>query len=92
MDFCYHALTSVRSISVPKPEGAFYLFPSINGMEDSFAFALALLEETKVSVAPGIAFGNGGEGAIRICTASDLTVLEPAMERLCSFVERGGNH
>jgi aspartate/methionine/tyrosine aminotransferase len=59
-------------------------------MTDSFAFALDLLKTTKVSVAPGIAFGKGGEGAVRICTASDLSILEPAMERICRFIERGG--
>ncbi len=89
MMFCYNALNSVKRISVPKPDGAFYLFPRIEGMEDSFAFALRLLKETKVSVAPGVAFGNGGEQALRICCASDLSVLEPAMERFCKFVEKG---
>jgi aspartate/methionine/tyrosine aminotransferase len=89
MMFCYNALQSVRSISVPKPEGAFYLFPQIAGVADSFAFALDLLKETKVSLAPGVAFGQGGEGAVRICCAADLSILEPAMERFCRFVERG---
>ena len=89
MMFCYNALNSVKRISVPKPDGAFYLFPRIEGVEDSFAFALRLLKETKVSVAPGVAFGNGGEQAIRICCASDFSVLEPAMERFCKFVEKG---
>lgn len=88
MMFCYHALTSVKQITVPKPDGAFYLFPRIAGVEDSFAFALRLLKETKVSVAPGVAFGNGGEQAIRLCCASDLSVLEPAMERFCRFVQK----
>jgi aspartate/methionine/tyrosine aminotransferase len=89
MMFCYNALNSVKRISVPKPDGAFYLFPRVEGVEDSFAFALRLLKETKVSVAPGVAFGNGGEQAIRICCASDFSVLEPAMERFCKFVEKG---
>jgi len=89
MSFCYNALTSTKGVTVPKPEGAFYLFPRVDGITDSFAFCLALLKETKVAVAPGVAFGAGGEGAIRICTASDLSVLEPAMERLCRFIERG---
>ena len=88
MAYCYTALSSVKAITVPKPEGAFYLFPRIAGVEDSFAFALDLLKATKVSVAPGSAFGNGGEGSIRICCASDLSVLEPAMERLCRFIEQ----
>lgn len=89
MSFCYHALAATRGVTVPKPEGAFYLFPRIEGVTDSFAFCLALLKETKVAVAPGVAFGVGGEGALRICTASDLAVLEPAMARLCRFIERG---
>ncbi|MFN8444052.1 MAG: aminotransferase class I/II-fold pyridoxal phosphate-dependent enzyme [Caldilineaceae bacterium] len=87
VDTCYRMLSSVKGISVPKPDGSFYLFPRITGLTDSFTFALELLRETKVSVAPGVAFGNGGEGAMRICAASDLSVLEPAMERFCQFVE-----
>lgn len=90
MSFCYTALSSLKGVTVPKPDGAFYLFPRIAGVTDSFAFALELLKTTKVSVAPGIAFGAGGEGAVRICTASDLSVLEPAMERFCRFVEQFG--
>jgi hypothetical protein len=85
--FCYQALASVKTISLAKPEGAFYLFPRIEGLSDSFAFALSLLKEHKVAVAPGVAFGSGGEGAIRICCATDLSILEPAVERLCRFVE-----
>jgi aspartate aminotransferase len=88
MSFCYDALASSRRISLSKPEGAFYLFPQIEGVADSFAFALALLKEEKVSIAPGSAFGNGGEGAIRICYAPGMEVLEPAMERFVRFVER----
>ena len=84
--FCYEALRAMPGVDVSRPEGAFYLFPRIDGVADSFAFALELLKKTKVSVAPGVAFGNGGEGAVRICTAADLSVLEPAMERLCEFL------
>lgn len=89
MNFCYQALAATKGVTVPKPEGAFYLFPRVEGVTDSFAFCLALLKETKVAVAPGVAFGVGGEGALRICTASDLSVLEPAMARLVRFIERG---
>ncbi|HXF60141.1 MAG TPA: pyridoxal phosphate-dependent aminotransferase [Caldilineaceae bacterium] len=88
MAFCAGALRSVRGISLPKPQGAFYLYPRIHGLEDSFGFALALLQEEKVAVAPGSAFGAGGEGSVRICFASERAVLEPAMERFCRFVER----
>jgi aspartate aminotransferase len=85
--FCYQALCEIKGVSVPKPDGAFYLFPQIEGLTDSFSFALSLLKETKVAVAPGVAFGEGGEGSIRICYASDMSILEPAMERLRRFIE-----
>jgi len=86
--FCYEALRSIKSVAVARPEGAFYLFPRIEGLKDSFAFALSLLKTEKVSVAPGVAFGNGGEGCARICCAADRSVLEPAMERFTRFLEK----
>ncbi|MCL4863478.1 MAG: aminotransferase class I/II-fold pyridoxal phosphate-dependent enzyme, partial [Caldilineaceae bacterium] len=46
MSFCYDALSSVKGITLPKPDGAFYLFPRIEGITDSFAFALELLRTT----------------------------------------------
>ncbi len=88
MSFCYAALTSVPRVSLPKPAGAFYLFPRVEGVSDSFDFAVQLLKETKVAVAPGSAFGLGGEGALRVCFASDMSVLEPAMERMVRFMEK----
>jgi aspartate aminotransferase len=63
------------------------LFPKIDGLQDSFSFAVSLLKETKVSLAPGVAFGNGGEGSLRLCYAADMSILEPAMERLQRFLE-----
>jgi aspartate/methionine/tyrosine aminotransferase len=86
VQFCYQALRALRGVTVAPAEGSFYLFPRIEGMNDSFEFTLSLLRETRVAVAPGSAFGNGGEGAIRICCAADESVLEPAMERLGRFI------
>ena len=85
--FCYEALKEIEGVSVAVPEGSFYLFPKIEGLTDSYGFAMTLLETEKVAVAPGSAFGNGGEGAIRICCAADESVLEAAMERLRRFME-----
>jgi aspartate/methionine/tyrosine aminotransferase len=85
--FCFEALRSMPSVTVAEPEGAFYLFPRLKELADSYSFALSLLKEKKVSVAPGMAFGNGGEGAVRICYAADMSILEPAMERLRAFLE-----
>jgi aspartate/methionine/tyrosine aminotransferase len=85
-DFCLDALSGIATVTVPKPDGAFYLFPCIEGLRDSFAFCRRLLEETRVGLAPGVAFGAGGEGSVRICYAAERSILEPAMERLTKFL------
>ena len=86
-DFSAEMLLGVPGVNLPEPEGAFYLFPQLDGIEDSFQFAMELLRETHVAVAPGNAFGNGGEGSIRICYAPGMDVLKPAMERICEFIQ-----
>ncbi len=88
-DFCLAALRAMPGVTVPAPDGAFYLFPRIEGLTDSFEFCRRLLMETKVGLAPGVAFGAGGEGSVRICYAADLSILEPAMERLGRFLRDG---
>jgi aspartate/methionine/tyrosine aminotransferase len=88
-DFCVGALSEMPGVTVPEPDGAFYLFPRIEGLTDSFAFCKRLLIETKVGLAPGVAFGDGGEGSVRICYAADRSILEPAMERLGRFLSAG---
>jgi aspartate aminotransferase len=85
-ELCLDALSGIPGVTVPKPDGAFYLFPRIQGLDDSFAFCLRLLEETRVGLAPGVAFGAGGEGSVRICYAAERSILEPAMERFTKFL------
>ena len=87
-DFCVKALRAMPGLTVPEPEGAFYLFPRVDGLSDSFEFCRQLLLETKVGLAPGVAFGEGGEGSIRICYAAERAILEPAMERLAGFLQK----
>ncbi len=72
-----------------EPYGAFYVFPCIKefGMT-SEEFATRFLEEEKVAAVPGTAFGNSGEGFLRISYAYSLDNLKIAMERLNRFVER----
>jgi aspartate/methionine/tyrosine aminotransferase len=86
-DFCMAALQKMPGVTLPKPEGAFYLFPKIDGLTDSFGFCKQLLLETNVGLAPGVAFGEGGEGSVRICYAAEKTILEQAMARLKLFME-----
>jgi aspartate aminotransferase len=87
-DFCLAALRGMPGVTVPSPDGAFYLFPKIEGLTDSFAFCRKLLEDTHVGLAPGVAFGAGGEGSVRICYAAEQGILEQAMERLDGFLSR----
>lgn len=72
-----------------EPYGAFYVFPCIKefGMT-SEAFANRFLEEEKVAVVPGTAFGDCGEGFLRISYAYSLENLKIALERLQRFIER----
>ena len=72
-----------------EPQGAFYVFPSIRkfGMT-SDEFALKLLEEEKVAVVPGTAFGDCGEGYLRISYAYSLNDLKRALERMERFVKK----
>lgn len=72
-----------------EPQGAFYVFPCIKrfGMS-SDEFALKLLEEEKVAVVPGTAFGDCGEGYLRVSYAYSLKNLQKAMERIERFAKR----
>ncbi len=88
-DFCLEVLRGIRGVTTPAPDGAFYLFPRIHGLTDSFAFCRRLLEEHRVGLAPGCAFGESGEGSVRICYAAESAILEPAMERLAKFTSAG---
>ncbi len=72
-----------------EPFGAFYIFPSIRefGMT-SEEFATRLLKEEKVAVVPGSAFGDSGEGHIRVSYAYSLEDLKEALERVENFINR----
>ena len=72
-----------------EPEGAFYVFPCIRsfGMT-SEEFANRLLEEEKVAIVPGTAFGDCGEGYLRISYAYSIEDLQRALSRVAAFVAR----
>lgn len=74
-----------------EPHGAFYAFPSISatGMDEE-TFAQKLLEEERVAVVPGSAFGPGGEGFVRCSYATAYEKIEEALLRLHRFVQRHG--
>jgi aminotransferase len=87
-DFVYARLLQM-GFELEKPEGAFYLFPSIERFNlTSMDFTMRLLDEQKVAVVPGDAFSSYGEGYIRISYAYGMEVLEKAMDRLDVFIRK----
>ena len=86
--YLVHALREM-GLDCFEPYGAFYVFPSIKkfGMT-SDEFATRLLQEEKVAVVPGTAFGDCGEGFLRISYAYSLESLKVALDRIRRFVER----
>ena len=72
-----------------EPYGAFYVFPSIEEFQmSSDEFATRLLKEERVAVVPGSAFGECGEGFLRISYAYSLEDLKVALGRLAHFIQR----
>ncbi len=90
-----YILNRLRGMGLPcfEPEGAFYIFPNIQqtGMS-SMAFCEALLEAKKVAIIPGSAFGEAGEGYVRISYAASFEVIEAAMDRLEAFLAEQKKH
>ncbi|WP_342426655.1 aminotransferase A [Paenibacillus sp. FSL L8-0158] len=86
-DYVHGRLTDM-GIPLEKPEGAFYLFPSIAHFGlSSMDFTLKLLEEHGVAVVPGDAFSSYGEGYIRLSYAYGQDVLEQGLDKIEKFVK-----
>ncbi len=87
-------MNEFKKMSLPcfEPYGAFYVFPDISefGMS-SDEFATELLKEEKVAVVPGTAFGESGEGFVRISYAYSIENLKIALDRINSFIEKRRN-
>jgi len=81
------AIVSERLDALPRvrhaaPPGAFYAFFAVEGEADSRALAMRLIDETRVGLAPGTAFGPGGEAYLRLCFATSAELLHQAFDRL----------
>ncbi len=71
------------------PEGAFYMFPDISEFKmSSEDFAVDLLNQEKVAVVPGSAFGKSGEGFVRISYAYSIAELKEALSRIGHYIEK----
>ena len=76
-------------IECHRPLGAFYAFPSVAKFKlSSKEFAFALLQEEKVALVPGTAFGACGEGFVRCAYATSMENLKEAMRRIQRFIEK----
>jgi aminotransferase len=86
-------VNGLNTLGLPtyEPRGAFYAFPNIavSGMDDE-AFSQKLLEEERVAVVPGSAFGAGGEGFVRCSYATAYDKIEEALRRMERFMQRHG--
>ncbi|MDR1587729.1 MAG: pyridoxal phosphate-dependent aminotransferase [Treponema sp.] len=88
-DYLIDALNSISGIKCVMPGGAFYAFPDISSFGiSSSEFANRLLEEAGVAAAAGTAFGNFGEGFIRLSYANSPDNLKIAVDRLAKFCRR----
>ncbi len=77
-----NGLNAINGFSCHMPKGAFYVFPNITGFGmSSVEAAEYILEKTHVVTAPGSAFGDGGEGYLRICYASKYEQIAEALAR-----------
>jgi aspartate/methionine/tyrosine aminotransferase len=70
------------------PAGAFYLFFSIDQVRDSKSAALRMIDDVQVGLAPGSAFGPGGEGFFRLCFHRGIDGLEEAALRIAGWIKR----
>lgn len=81
------ALADVPGVAFAQP-GAFYLFFRVEGVRDSTEFAASLIREADVGLAPGSAFGAGGEGFFRLCFARNADDLTEACARFAGWMRR----
>nr|WP_234051116.1 MULTISPECIES: pyridoxal phosphate-dependent aminotransferase [unclassified Xanthobacter] len=86
-DIVADALLATGKVDLVKPKGAFYLFFGIEGFADVRRLGLTLVDEANVGIAPGTAFGAGGEGFMRLCFARGEAQLAEAARRLAAWIE-----
>lgn len=88
-DLVVKLMSEIPGVRFEVPEGAFYLFFRIEGMTDSMATVLRIIDEAKVGFAPGATFGKGGEGWIRMCYLRDPDKLKEALGRFADWMKKG---
>ncbi|MDR1649507.1 MAG: pyridoxal phosphate-dependent aminotransferase [Synergistaceae bacterium] len=88
MDYTAGRLNKMKGVSCGLAEGAFYLFPNIEGTGlGSEEFVWSLLDKARVATLPGSAFGKSGEGYIRIACTQSMEILKQAMDKMEAFLK-----
>ncbi|MDO3434743.1 pyridoxal phosphate-dependent aminotransferase [Rhizobium sp. CBN3] len=85
-DVLCDALIATNRVETLKPDGAIYAFLKIDGVADSRSAAIDVVDKTGVGLAPGTAFGAGGELFLRACFLRDPAQVAIAAERLCDYI------
>jgi len=80
------ALAAAGGVTLSPPDGAFYLFFSVEGESDTRRLCLDMVREAGVGIAPGAAFGRGGERFTRLCFAGDPAEITAALDRLSAWL------
>ncbi|MEA2876793.1 MAG: hypothetical protein QOF14_1989 [Hyphomicrobiales bacterium] len=81
-----NALAATGRVRFAQPDGAFYLFFAVDGETDTRRLAMRLIDQANVGLAPGTAFGAGGERFVRLCFARNADQLEAAVGRVASVI------
>jgi len=87
-EICCDLLSKTGRCRFVPPQGAFYLFFSVEGETDTRALVMRLIDEANAGLAPGTAFGAGGEAFVRVCFARNAEQLEEAMTRVAAVLSR----
>ncbi len=85
-DALMSAFSTEPGFRVAAPPGAFYLFFGVEGASDTRQLAFDLIDHANVGLAPGTAFGTGGEGFLRLCYLRKTTDIEEAARRLVAAI------
>lgn len=85
-DILCDALIATNRVETRKPDGALYAFLKIDGVTDSREEAFRIVDKTGVGMAPGTAFGPGGQGFMRACYLRDPLQIEDAANRLSDYI------
>ena len=86
-DTVIDAMKDFQQVRLGVPDGAFYAFFGIKGMTDSMVTALRIVDEANVGFAPGNAFGQAGEGYLRMCYLKEEHKLAEGLDRFTNWLK-----